>query len=327
MLTLVWLGLLGLQTILVGGKSQEAPLQDEVERKLAARAARIARYASGLDERERQIFAGLAGSEPPLSEDTRAADRDLTWFFLASCWLLGVLIGGPLVLLWWLTRGRRKQAEPPEAPPLSRAWLAFLTYQLMANVLVNVVVEIVHVFPPPSQVVVAANLVIYGLGLAVIRPMVGPFRPSWRGLLQGLATFWAATLGVFLATKALEAILGHPLASQNQALDLFRNAGPTALVWLGALVVLAGPFFEEYLYRGLMFGAMRRPWGELLATLLSAALFAFVHRDPAIFVSYMVLGLVFARAYAITGSLFPAMVAHMLTNGQVFVLLCLLAAG
>ncbi len=324
----LWLGLTGLELALLP-RNEKPALQDEVELQLKARAARIVRSSTALNAREREILSRAFELQPEAggsSPDQReAADCDLTMLVAGSCWLLTNLLAGPIVLLWWLARGRKLATPPPEKPTPWQAWLVFVSWQLGALVLVPFIVSLGG--GPRAQIlVVGAQLVAYGLGLRFILPLVGPFRPSLRGLAQGLAAFWAAAFGVMAIGWLVQALTGHPLVSRNNALDLFRDASPADMAALGFLVVLAGPFFEEYLFRGLLFGGLRRN-GEWAATLLSALVFALAHRDPAGFLPYMWIAIVFARTYAMTGSLFPSMVAHALFNGQTFALLFALSAG
>ena len=55
-----------------------------------------------------------------------------------------------------------------------------------------------------------------------------------------------------------------------------------ALGWLLPLTVLAAPLFEEFIFRGPIFGGQRRTFGFGGAALTSAAIFVIVHpRWPA----------------------------------------------
>lgn len=352
LLALLWLALVGVDTALSASAPARPAVQDELERELARRGARVVRYGAELDPaarsmllaqlqlepRERAFLEGQTVAPAELPEgwfrkaaegqldpaaQKSAADRDVTMFLLGWLWLGASLIGGLAVYAWWLARGRKLQVVPEKAPAPEQAILLFVTWQLGAMLSGPVLVRMLG---SSRESLVATQLICYGLGLAFVMPVVGSFRPSLRGLFQGLAAFWAAGLGVIVVDQIMKQI-GHPMVSRNNALDLFRNTEPGQLVWLGILVVLAGPFFEEYLFRGLLFGGMRSKVGEWSATLISAGLFALAHRDPAGYLPYTLLGIVFARTYSLTGSLFPSMVAHSLFNCQTFALLCLLSAG
>jgi hypothetical protein len=91
------------------------------------------------------------------------------------------------------------------------------------------------------------------------------------------------------------------------------------MLWLGALAVIAAPIFEEFVFRGLIFGGLRRSLGTAGAVLASAAIFAIVH-PPASVVPVFVLGLCTALVYARTRMLAASMITHALYNAAVLAL-------
>ncbi len=93
-----------------------------------------------------------------------------------------------------------------------------------------------------------------------------------RALLWGAGGGLAAAL-VGVAYLIVIARLGWFPAAPGGALALT----PTTMIWLGALAVAAAPVFEEFIFRGLIFGGLRRSLGLGAAMLASAAVFAIVH--------------------------------------------------
>ena len=79
---------------------------------------------------------------------------------------------------------------------------------------------------------------------------------------------------------------------------------------------IVAPITEEVVFRGLIFGYLRR-WGLTTAMLVSTALFAALHL-PTLPVTQVVGGLVFAAAYHLGGSLSVPIVIHMLGNLAIF---------
>jgi membrane protease YdiL (CAAX protease family) len=64
----------------------------------------------------------------------------------------------------------------------------------------------------------------------------------------------------------------------DQTLELQRSTLGADSRWLLlALVVIAAPLFEEFIFRGLLFSGFRRSIGALPAALASATVFALVH--------------------------------------------------
>jgi hypothetical protein len=90
------------------------------------------------------------------------------------------------------------------------------------------------------------------------------------------------------------------------------------MLWLGALAVIAAPIFEEFIFRGLIFGGLRRTLGTAATVLASAAIFALVH-PPAAVIPVFMLGLATALVYARTGMLAASMITHALYNASVIV--------
>jgi membrane protease YdiL (CAAX protease family) len=82
------------------------------------------------------------------------------------------------------------------------------------------------------------------------------------------------------------------------------------------LVVLAAPFFEEFIFRGLLFGGLRRSWGLWPSALASAGVFAVVH-PPLSIVPVFVLGLCAAWAYERSRALLAPMLVHGAYNAAV----------
>ncbi|MGB1015975.1 MAG: lysostaphin resistance A-like protein, partial [Nannocystaceae bacterium] len=77
-------------------------------------------------------------------------------------------------------------------------------------------------------------------------------------------------------------------------------------------VVLA-PIAEEWLMRGLLFARIRRA-NPVAAYAVTALAFAAIHGNPAGFVVYAWLAIVFAHAMARTGRLSAAIGVHALNN-------------
>ena len=86
---------------------------------------------------------------------------------------------------------------------------------------------------------------------------------------------------------------------------------------LGSLfgLVLLAPVVEELVFRGLLFGTLRRGLNMWTSAVLSAAVFAVAHGYGAWgFASVFSSGVLWALAYERTGSLLPPILAHAATN-------------
>ena len=88
------------------------------------------------------------------------------------------------------------------------------------------------------------------------------------------------------------------------------------LMWFFVLAVIAAPIFEEFIFRGLIFGGLRRSFGVGAATLMSAAIFAIVH-PPLSVIPVFFLGVAAALTYERTKMLAGPMLVHAVYNAAV----------
>jgi len=133
----------------------------------------------------------------------------------------------------------------------------------------------------------------------------------------GTAAVWGLGGGAAAAAGGLAYITA---ARAFDWLPAAREAGhladPVTFLWIGSLAVLAAPIFEEFIFRGLIFGGLRRSLGFGAAAAASAAIFAIVH-PPASVVPVFGLGLAAAVVYERTRMLAGPMIVHATYNAVV----------
>jgi ABC-2 type transport system permease protein len=93
-------------------------------------------------------------------------------------------------------------------------------------------------------------------------------------------------------------------------------AGGDELAWLALLTVCAAPIFEEFIFRGLIFGGLRRSLGLCASVLASAAIFAIVHPAASV-IPVFGLGIGAALVYERTRFLLGPMVVHGVYNAAI----------
>jgi len=127
----------------------------------------------------------------------------------------------------------------------------------------------------------------------------------------------AITLGILvlariLFTFALGAV--HQTNHVQTGFANFRVTDALAGVLACFTAIVAAPFAEELLFRGVLFGALRSRLPAVWAALLSALLFGLVHGDAVFFPYIALLGFVNAMLYERTGNLIAPMIVHATNN-------------
>lgn len=163
-------------------------------------------------------------------------------------------------------------------------------------------------------------LVLGVLGFMMIRNL-NPVRlfglkPTGALRLGGEALFWiAAAYPLIMFTQ----ILSYGLAGEGarpQEIVLFLKESPSLLergaVLLTAVVV--APVAEEFIFRGYIYGVLKRYGGTVVAMLVSAALFAAVHVHVPSLAGLFLLAIVLTVIYERTGSLWAPIAMHSAFN-------------
>ncbi len=97
---------------------------------------------------------------------------------------------------------------------------------------------------------------------------------------------------------------------------------------MAVILILLAPFVEEVLFRGLIFGSLRKN-SRVVAYIISAVLFAFGHvlrqvtlgldlGALTLIFQYLAPGLVFAWVYERAGNIWPSVLLHALVNALAF---------
>lgn len=165
-------------------------------------------------------------------------------------------------------------------------------------------------------------IIIFGTALLLLPVWYFSFHKYHTGWAElGLRPFgmWAVGLGCGLMVASLlfnfiyAAILAiFNLRIQPDITIMFHSTRYPFLLLLGGAFV--APFVEEVFFRGFVFSGLQKRWGWEMAAVISAGLFALAHVVPTSVVPIFILGLIFAYLYRVSGSIWPAIFMHMLTN-------------
>jgi hypothetical protein len=145
------------------------------------------------------------------------------------------------------------------------------------------------------------------------------YRATWSDL--GLRPFPWQALGMGCALMVLSVLFNMVFAAglalfglqiQPDITPIFEQSGMPVLILLGGAIL--APIVEEIFFRGFVFGGLRKRWGWRWAALVSSLLFGMAHIVPTSFLPIMILGLIFSALYQLSGSIWPGILMHMLTN-------------
>jgi hypothetical protein len=205
------------------------------------------------------------------------------------------------------------------------ALLVLLGTQLLSFVWASLIIVSVYggdvPDPLPIALLAALNIALwagYGLGPVVVARAKGRGpRPDYGATVEpldvplGLAVGVAAQLVILplLYLPILRLVDGDPSESARELIAAVE--GPVDLVLFVASAVVMAPLVEELFYRGLLLRALQRRFGPAVALVVSAAVFAAVHRDLLALPGLFVFGLLAGWLAVRTGRLGPAWAMHV----------------
>lgn len=142
---------------------------------------------------------------------------------------------------------------------------------------------------------------------------------QWRAPATHLGSFLMAGVGMAVVAQLFSAAF-H--SNQQFPIEkLFKD--PVSAYMLAFFGIAIAPFFEEMLFRGMLFPVVDRRWGMEAAVLISALLFASIHAPqlasslPQLGAIFMV-GVTLGYARGRTGSLAPGFWIHTAYNATLF---------
>ena len=143
----------------------------------------------------------------------------------------------------------------------------------------------------------------------------------WRDILfaaVGFVAYLALSTGLIMLVSSLV-----PGFNSNQTQDLMvsKVLSPSNAVFIFSALVIVAPVFEEIIFRGFLFGELRRTIPVLAAALVTSIVFAVVHGQWNVGIDVFALSLISCFLRYRTGSLWPSILLHMTKNGLAFYLL------
>lgn len=131
-----------------------------------------------------------------------------------------------------------------------------------------------------------------------------------------------AAFPLILASSAMVTSLLHsdPQKDSQPIMQLFeRVAEPAKRIPIILLAVVIAPLAEEFVFRGFLYGVLKRYAGAVPALIFTAFAFALIHLHAPSLLPLFLLASVLTLAYEMTGSLLVPMAMHALFNSVTLV--------
>ena len=162
-----------------------------------------------------------------------------------------------------------------------------------------------------------------------IKPLKTPVTRNELGL-NNLVTFSdiGLALASFFGYLAFSAILTALFSvfpwfnlNENQPLLYSTLISPSGKILAALALVVAGPILEEVIYRGLIYGKLRKNHSLITSILTVSILFGFLHGQWNVGVNVFALSVVACLMRETTGTIYAGIILHILKNAIAFYML------
>ena len=162
-----------------------------------------------------------------------------------------------------------------------------------------------------------------------IKPLKTPVTRNELGL-NNLVTFSDVGLALtgFFGYLAFSTILTALFSifpwfnlTENQPLLYSTLISPSGKILAALALVVAGPILEEVIYRGLIYGKLRKKHSLVTSILIVSVLFGFLHGQWNVGVDVFALSVVACLMRETTGTIYAGIILHVLKNAIAFYML------
>ncbi|MBR1471363.1 MAG: CPBP family intramembrane metalloprotease [Lachnospiraceae bacterium] len=109
----------------------------------------------------------------------------------------------------------------------------------------------------------------------------------------------------------------------NEAVEIFDTLGELPMPVVALFAAVIAPLVEEWTFRGILYGGIRKNGSALQAMLCTAVMFGLFHMNLNQMAYAFALGIFFGALREVSGSIWPSVVCHMTINGGSTLLLLL----
>ena len=119
-------------------------------------------------------------------------------------------------------------------------------------------------------------------------------------------------IGVTILLLFLTGILTLLIPSYKETVKLMATARQSILQLIITIILI--PIYEEIFYRGIIFGYLRKNFNIIIAIILQAFIFGFMHMNLVQGIYAFIFGVVLALVYIYTESIIGNILLHMIFN-------------
>lgn len=150
-------------------------------------------------------------------------------------------------------------------------------------------------------------------------------RPTHPFKVIATAFLWlAATYPLIMISQAVVQVLFQAADDAQPIVTYFlEHPGWRERTAIISMAVIVAPIAEEFLFRGYIYGVLRRYAGQIPAMILSSVLFAAMHLHLPSMLGLTILACILCRLYERTGSLWSNIVVHSSFNAISIIMLLL----
>ncbi|MFL6277980.1 MAG: type II CAAX prenyl endopeptidase Rce1 family protein [Blastocatellia bacterium] len=225
------------------------------------------------------------------------------------------------------------------------AWLFSVAALIVAQVAVVMVLYVIDqrrgVFPSPADkealrnwamtphvltasvysTILAHLLTILFCWVVVTRLRSQPFLPSlgWNWAGRSPLYWLLIAVGLFVGINLANALFVRILPQKETDFDQLLKSGPQVRIAIAILASFSAPLVEEIVYRGVIFGALRKRFSATVTVVVVTLLFAGVHVPQyfgawATVAGLILLSLILTVVRARSKTLLPCIVIHFINN-------------
>lgn len=184
----------------------------------------------------------------------------------------------------------------------------------------------------PAVFTTVANALIYGLAIVLIIGVpwwvkkrrtsivdIGLQRlPRWMDFVWLLAGVFVYLILTALVTGAAMVLFPQNNYTEAQDVGFTSLANHWEFILAFVSLVIVAPVAEEVIFRGYLFGKLRKYASVVISVILTSLLFAIAHFQWNVGLDTFALGVVLALLRVVSGSIWASILLHMLKNGVAF---------